>query len=73
MIKTAALLIPVAQVKATREVEKARQDKLGHGAPVGEPARGGHQNVGPPKIGLQEIARSRGKLMDPFQARRARP
>jgi hypothetical protein len=45
MIETAELFFSIAQVKATSEVEKARQHILGHGPPVREPARSGHQNI----------------------------
>src|SRR5512147_633938 len=58
MIETVTPLVPVAQVEAASEVEKARQHILGHGSPVREPARGGHQNIRAPKIGIQKIARS---------------
>jgi len=72
MIEKVASLVPIAQVQTTSEVEKACQHILGHGSPVRKPAGGGHPNIGAPKIGVKKIARSRRKLVDPFQARRAR-
>src|SRR5918999_3601761 len=72
MIETLALLFSVAQVKTASEMEKARQHIFGHRSPVGEPARRCHQNIGAPKIGIEKIARAGGKLMHPFQTRRAR-
>src|SRR5262245_33484188 len=71
VIETVAPLIPKAQVKATSEMKKACQHILGQGSPIREPARGRHDNVGAPKIGVQKIARASRKLMDPFQPRRA--
>src|SRR5918996_6180158 len=71
MIETAALFFSVAQVKTASEVEKAPQYVLGHGSPVREAARGGNQNIRAPKIGIDKVACSRGKLMHPFQALRA--
>jgi hypothetical protein len=71
MIETAALLVPVAQVKATSELEKRRQHILGHRSSVGQTAGGGHHNIGVPKIGVEKIAGSCGQFMDPSQARRA--
>ena len=72
VIESAALFFCVAQVKPASEVEKARQHILGHGTPIGQPARGGHQNIRAPKIGIEKIAGAGGKLVHPFQAGRAR-
>ena len=64
-------LVPVTQVKPTREMEKARQNILSHRAPVRKTARGSHDHVRAPQIGIEKIARPRGSFVDPFQARDA--
>jgi hypothetical protein len=72
MIEAVPPLVAVTQVKPASKVEEACQDKLGHGASVRQAARGGHNKIGAPQIGVEEIARTRWSFVDPFQSRRTR-
>ena len=71
MIETVALSVTVTQVKPAREVEKAGQYIFSHRPTVGKTARGGHDNIRTPQVGVEEIAGSGWQLMNPFQSRRA--
>jgi len=71
MIEQVAPLIAVAQVKPAREKEERRENVFRHGALVSQSARGGYDDIRGPKVGAEQITRSRRGLMDPLQMRGA--